>query len=888
MGEISCVKKLKTSEVNVVDATFTGFVVPNGKNLNYVLEYFNNQINGLLSSSGAIVIKDEGTTLTSTPASLNFVGTGVTATTVGNDVTVSISGGSGSGTVTSVGLSMPSAFSVSNSPITSSGTIAVTGAGFTNQYIAGDGSLITFPLSLPSNQIIQNVKLGEAISTGNAVYIFSADGTNIIVKKASNATEATSSKTLGLLVEGGALNMQSSVVTNGKLEGLDTSTATIGDAVWLGTNGNLIFWHYGLTTKPVAPAHLVYIGVVTRVNSNNGEIFVNVQNGFEIDELHDVSVVGRANNTLLGYNSSTSLHEFKTVSTWLGYTPVGGTGTTNYIPKFTASGTIGNSQIQDNGSVISINGGGSAATKVGILSDLTYGFSVQTTALNGIAGQFYATTSGTGDNTALQAYAASGTGTNIAIVALASGPVGSTNYALQLVDGSEGIGKFLKSTDNIGSANWANITASDISGVVGGSGTTNYVSKFTASGTIGNSLIQDDGTGLSIGLSSPYPGVKLYVASTGIAIVGSGTTYGVQGKGGQYGVWGESVSDEAGNHIGVYGSAGDIDGGSATYIGGRFVGGGANGTNYSLWLQDNTEGVGKFLKSITSDGKANWATMSVADTGLTLTTTGTSGASTLVGNTLNIPQYAGSSSFIPNFKADETYRGISLNNNSTTVVSEGGVTMSSSASTSAQSVASTNFAAKQIRLRYFASVVSGGRYTGTRGSALLWYIHGGFRFVCDFNISDTAFSAGCQQFYGMSGVTTDLNYGSASNILVSTLLNIVGVGSEVGDTNLQIFHNDGSGTATKVDLGVGFPANRTAGAISTTVYSIQLYNEPMSTDVKYEVINKETGAIATGTVSTNLPLTSQGLNFFASRCMSVTSVTSSGQFDLMKLGVYSI
>ena len=48
-----------------------------------------------------------------------------------------------------------------------------------------------------------------------------------------------------------------------------------------------------------------------------------------------------------------------------------------------------------------------------------------------------------------------------------------------------------------------------------------------------------------------------------------------------------------------------------------------------------------FLKSVTSDGKANWANITVADTGLTLTTTGTSGAATLVGNTLNIPQYSG-------------------------------------------------------------------------------------------------------------------------------------------------------------------------------------------------------------------------------------------------------
>lgn len=235
----------------------------------------------------------------------------------------------------------------------------------------------------------------------------------------------------------------------------------------------------------------------------------------------------------------------------------------------------------------------------------------------------------------------------------------------------------------------------------------------------------------------------------------------------------------------------------------------------------------------------------------------------------------------------ETYRGININNNSTTVVSEGGITMSSTASTLAQAVASTNFATKQIRLRYYATTVSAGRYTGTRGSALLWYIHGGFRYVCNFNISDTSFSAGCQQFYGLGGVTTDLAYGGVSGTLVSTLTNIIGIGSENGDTNLQVFHNDASGTATKIDLGVNFPANRTAGAISTTVYSIELYNEPNSTDVKYKVKNAETGAIANGTISINLPLSSQGLNFFASRCMSTTSVTGTGQFDLSKLGVYS-
>jgi hypothetical protein len=51
------------------------------------------------------------------------------------------------GTVTSVGLTMPTAFTVTNSPITGSGVIAVTGAGLSSQYIRGDGQLATFPTS---------------------------------------------------------------------------------------------------------------------------------------------------------------------------------------------------------------------------------------------------------------------------------------------------------------------------------------------------------------------------------------------------------------------------------------------------------------------------------------------------------------------------------------------------------------------------------------------------------------------------------------------------------------------------------------------------------------------------------------------------------------------
>jgi hypothetical protein len=49
------------------------------------------------------------------------------------------------GTVTSVDLTMPSAFNVTGNPITTSGTLAVTGAGVVSQYVRGDGSLANFP-----------------------------------------------------------------------------------------------------------------------------------------------------------------------------------------------------------------------------------------------------------------------------------------------------------------------------------------------------------------------------------------------------------------------------------------------------------------------------------------------------------------------------------------------------------------------------------------------------------------------------------------------------------------------------------------------------------------------------------------------------------------------
>jgi len=264
-------------------------------------------------------------------------------------ITASWSDLAASGTVTSVAASVPTGMTISGSPIVSAGTLAFgLSAGYTiplsTQLVPTGGtagqlltknSATNYDTAWMDNyadwteQLRDTVKAEVAINKGQAVYISGANGTNQLASLASNTTEATSSKTLGLAMQNLAINGIGSIITEGLLGGLNTSTATAGDPVWLGVSGNLI---YGLANKPVAPAHLVYIGVVTRVNSNNGEIYVKIQNGFELREIHDVLISSVANNEGLFYESATSLWKNKSIATVLGYTPISLTSLSGVSP----------------------------------------------------------------------------------------------------------------------------------------------------------------------------------------------------------------------------------------------------------------------------------------------------------------------------------------------------------------------------------------------------------------------------------------------------------------------------------------------------------------------------------------------------------------------------
>jgi hypothetical protein len=222
--------------------------------------------------------------------------------------------------VSSVGLSMPSAFTVGSSPITSSGTLAVTGAGTTLQYIDGTGALQTLPTRLESDSLVATVRnqSGATMTKGTVVYISGATGNKPLISKALATGDATSAQTLGLLQTDIANNADGHIVIIGNVTDLDTSALTEGQQLYLSgvTAGTYT------STKPYAPIHLVYVAIVIRSHPTQGTLSVKIQNGFEMDELHNVSAQSPANNDGLFWNASTSLWSKNTIGGVLGYTPV--------------------------------------------------------------------------------------------------------------------------------------------------------------------------------------------------------------------------------------------------------------------------------------------------------------------------------------------------------------------------------------------------------------------------------------------------------------------------------------------------------------------------------------------------------------------------------------
>jgi len=321
--------------------------------------------------------------------------------------------------LTSVGVSMPSAFTVTNSPLTANGTIAITGAGTSLQYIDGTGALQNFPgLTgfVPYTGANQNVDLGEyGISAGyfqadltpsgalqvgrmqwnatdgtmdlrllgnnvtlqigeeNVTRVVNksgidlleenyqvvrlrkvaeggAQGQRIAVVLAQGNSENNSTEVLGLVTETILANQEGFITCFGEVKEINTTGSLQGET-WV--DGDILYLSNtvagGLTNvRPVAPNHSVTVGYVSYAHAVHGKIYMAIDTGYELGELHNVYAPNPNNNESIYWNTTNGRYQLNTIAGILGYTPandslvvhLAGTETITGAKTFTTKVTI--------------------------------------------------------------------------------------------------------------------------------------------------------------------------------------------------------------------------------------------------------------------------------------------------------------------------------------------------------------------------------------------------------------------------------------------------------------------------------------------------------------------------------------------------------------------
>jgi hypothetical protein len=163
------------------------------------------------------------------------------------------------------------------------------------------------------NKTATNVNLLEA--NYQAVRVTGAQGQRLKVDLAQATTDTLSAGTIGLVTETINNNQEGFITTSGLIRNIDT-TGSLQSETW--ADGDILYLSptvAGRVTKvkPVAPNHLVIVGYVVHAHATQGTIFVKVDNGYELNELHNVKITTAANGQALTYTSATNIWENKTI-----------------------------------------------------------------------------------------------------------------------------------------------------------------------------------------------------------------------------------------------------------------------------------------------------------------------------------------------------------------------------------------------------------------------------------------------------------------------------------------------------------------------------------------------------------------------------------------------
>lgn len=537
-----------------------------------------------------------------TPASTS----GLTSVVGVSPISTAVSGGTVS---VSLNASYQTAGTYVNAVIGTSPASVVTASGTSTVSI--DQAAITGATSANNAQVVRfYVKntTGSTIDAGKAVYVSGATGDNALISLASATADPTSSKTLGLTLTSIANDAFGYVVEAGYITGIDTTGVTAGSSVWLGnTPGSLVFG-----APPAEPSHAVYLGVVVREQQNNGSILVKVQNGYELDELHDVSAGSPTDLDILQYKNSSGLwtkasianagiassvhtHDYQASGTYvnavIGTSPASvstasGTSTVSIIAS-----SINSTHIADNAIVAAkINAGAVGTAKITSGAALN-GYVL--TADGAGAAAFLAASGGGGATVDIATFTASGTWTKpagvTAVYVLAFGGGGGGGGGATTYGGGGGGGAAVVSrifpASILGSTASVTIGAGGTGGAAGANGNQGGTTIFNASDTTDaniRALGGGQGPGTATGLVSRSPQSLAKVAGSVASPVAVGNSFNVNqadGCGGESSTSGGTQSP-VNTGIAIY-SAGGGGAGSGTTTGTGNFGRGGLGTAYS-------------------------------------------------------------------------------------------------------------------------------------------------------------------------------------------------------------------------------------------------------------------------------------------------------------------
>ena len=183
-------------------------------------------------------------------------------------------------------------------------------------------------------------KSGATIPKGSVVYIDGAHSSVLpSIALAQANQEGTSAYTYGLVETDISNNSSGIVIQSGTITNLNlpTSNYTDGQTLYLSPT---VAGGY-TTTKPLAPNHYVAIGTITRAHPTLGTIQIAIRNGFQLDEMSDVSIaLVPADSTLLQFSRVDSLWHDVSPTTAIGSKYIKPTDTASMLTNYAKTSVV--------------------------------------------------------------------------------------------------------------------------------------------------------------------------------------------------------------------------------------------------------------------------------------------------------------------------------------------------------------------------------------------------------------------------------------------------------------------------------------------------------------------------------------------------------------------